>query len=83
MIKCKSTHCTAICDFCTQAVHETMTDNNGEEIKGEVEACKIHPEYKDKIDSIFSCNDFHCILTDKEPEGYVGIMEHIREHDNK
>ena len=81
MVKCGSSHCTAICDFCTEAIHEMLEDNNGEKFKGEVEGCKIHPENKEKIDSLFSCDDFHCILADQKPEGYVGAGEHVAEKD--
>ena len=34
MVKCGSSHCTAICDFCTEAIHEMLEDNSGEKFKG-------------------------------------------------
>lgn len=53
-------NCTAICDFCTRAIHEQIEDpDTGKMTNGEFKGCLIHPEAKEK-GCTYVCPDFYC-----------------------
>lgn len=66
MILC-SHDCIPCCDFCIYAFHDFF-EQNGEYHKSGTMACLLHRDQKhqDIADGCGHCEDYHCILADKE-----------------